>query len=364
VLRPPGQWSMFMNGPQRRGRTRILGAQSSNLAWRISTETNGGGPAVGLDGTIYQGTDFGELLALNPDGSLKWRFLTPFRVNTTPAFLLDGRIASVDEGGNLFVLNPDGSLSWEYQTGTAFTGPGPSPAVGWDGTIYTGIWNTVYAFHPDGSIRWTYSLSGRMLTGPVAVKKDGTVYGTSGRLFALDADGILLWKAPAPIGGLGGAPAIAPDGTIYVNSGNTPTFYAFSPDGSVKWSHDGGSCCSTDVPSSPAIGGDGSVYVGENLLSRQTLDGVIWAFDADGTLAWEAHQGESPTALSVGADGTLYFGAISSPGNGGLWALNPDGTLKWEFDDSGGAYVRTPPAIGAGHRLYAGSLTGFFAIGP
>ena len=46
---PSGQWSMFMNGPQRRGRTTIVRAQSSNLAWRISTETNGGGPAVGRE---------------------------------------------------------------------------------------------------------------------------------------------------------------------------------------------------------------------------------------------------------------------------------------------------------------------------
>ena len=68
------------------------------------------------------------------------------------------------------------------------------------------LMKAVYAFHPDGSIRWTYRLRRRTLTGPVAVKPDGTVYCTSGRLFALDANGALLWKAPVPIGGLGGAP--------------------------------------------------------------------------------------------------------------------------------------------------------------
>src|SRR5207249_1836326 len=101
--RPSGQWSMFMNGPQRQGR---------------------------------------------------------------------GRIAFVDEGGNVFVLNPDGAVSWEFETGTSFASPSSSPAIGWDGTIYTGIGRTVYAFHPDGSIRWTYSLARRTLTGPVGVKPD------------------------------------------------------------------------------------------------------------------------------------------------------------------------------------------------
>ncbi len=282
---------------------------------------------------------------------------TPDRVNSTPAILLDGRIAFVDEGGNVYVVNPDGSISWEYQTGTD-CGCTMNPAIGWDGSIYVGIWNTVYAFYPDGSIRWTYRLRRRTLSGDVAVKPDGTVYCTSGRLFALDPDGALLWIAPVPIGGLGGAPAVAPDGTIYVNSADA-AFYAFNPDGTVKWSYGGGACC-IDVPSSPAIGRDGSVYVGEELFSG----GATWAFAPDGTLKWQADNGDVPTAVSIGGDGTIYFGATSSPGNGGVWALNPDGTLKWEYDDPGGAYVRTAPAIASGQRIYAGSLTGFFAIGP
>src|SRR6266511_1819961 len=352
VTRPSGQWSMFMNGPQRRGTTPIVGAQSSTLAWRISTETNGGGPAVGRDDTIYQGTDFGQLLALNPNGSLKWSVSTAYSVNSTPAILLDGRITFVDEGGNVFVLNPDGSVSWEFQTGSSFASPSSSPAIGWDGTIYTGISRTVYAFHRDGSIRWTYSLPRRTLTGPVSVKPDGTVYCTSGRLFALTANGKLLWIAPVPIGGLGGAPAVAPDGTIYLNS-HDAIFYAFNPDGSVKWSYGSGDCCNLDVPPSPAIGSDGTIYVGQEQFSG----GIVWAFAPDGTLTWQADYGDVPTAVSVAGDGTIYFGATSTPGNGGVWALNRDGTLKWEFEDPDGAYVRTPPAIGAGHRVYAGSLT-------
>ena len=134
---PSGQWSMFMNGPGRRGRTRIIGAQSSTLAWRIPTETNGGGPAIARDGTIYQGTDFGQLLAINPDGTSKWTVSVPYRVNSTPAILPDGRIVFVDEGGGVNVVNPDGSPSWRFTTGTSFASPNSAPAIGWDGTIYT-----------------------------------------------------------------------------------------------------------------------------------------------------------------------------------------------------------------------------------
>src|SRR5439155_17706513 len=101
--RPTGQWSMFMNGPLRQGRTPIVGAQSSNLAWRISTETNGGGPAVGRDGTVYQGTGFGQLLALNLDGSLKWSVSSADRMNSTLAIMLEGTIAFADAGGHVYV---------------------------------------------------------------------------------------------------------------------------------------------------------------------------------------------------------------------------------------------------------------------
>jgi hypothetical protein len=34
------------------------------------------------------------------------------------------------------------------------------------------------------------------------------------------------------------------------------------------------------------------------------------------------------------------------------------------YDEPEGGYLRTPPAIGKGQRIYAGSLYAFFAIGP
>ena len=85
------------------------------------------------------------------------------------------------------------------------------------------------------------------------------------------------------------------------------------------------------------------------------------ALRPDGTLQWEAHHGAWPTSLSIGGDGTIYFGT-DDPSS--VYALNPDGSLKWQYDDPGGAYVGTAPAIGRGQRVYADSLTGFFAIGP
>ncbi len=347
-----------MNGPLRRGRTPILGAQAPTLRWRISSEFNYGGPVIGRDGTVYMGTLYGQLLALRPDGTLQWSRQLPGAVESTPAILHDGRIAVVDSAGILHVFNPDGSLSWRMWSGETCACPGTSPAVGRDGTIYFGIGETVFAFRPDGSIGWTYD-SGQQLTGSVAVGTDGSVYVPSGYLVALNPNGTLKWHTPDYLG-LGGSPAIGSDGTIYVNA-SYPSVYAFNRNGTLQWSYTADDCCAADVPSSPAIDPDGTIYVGMTVVG----DDLIVALTDQGSMIWQAQfAGRSPTALALGGDGTIYYGAYTDGLTGPLFALNPDGSLKWEYDDPGGAYVRTPPAIGLGRRVYAGSLNGFFSIGP
>jgi outer membrane protein assembly factor BamB len=358
----PGQWSMHMNGPRRLGRSRYVGPQTSNELWRHSTETNYGGAAIGRDGTVYMGTLFGEFLAIRPNGTIKWRITVPGTVEAAPAILLDGRIAFVNSAGTIHVVGPDGSHSWHFETHVSCLCPDPSPAIGGDGTIYVGWFETVYAFHPDGSIRWTFDTAGKRIGGPIAVAPDGVVYLPAQHLFALNPDGTLLWESADQFGP-GGSPAIADDGTIYVNAFLPPALWAFDPDGTVKWTYQVADCCDSDWPATPAIGLDGTIYFGERVLEGSEIVGLEVALNPDGTLKWDAHYGHSPTSAAIGADGTIYFGS-GSHNPASLYALNPDGTLKWQYDDQVGGYLRTPPAIGRGQRIYAGSLTGFFALGP
>jgi outer membrane protein assembly factor BamB len=70
------QWSMFKHGASRTGRTRIIGPQSSDLAWQqlLKGFCMQAPLAIGGDGTIYFGDYCGMLTALAPDGSLKWSY--------------------------------------------------------------------------------------------------------------------------------------------------------------------------------------------------------------------------------------------------------------------------------------------------
>ena len=53
------------------------GEEIGVLKWKYETGGNVySSPAIGADGTIYVGSDDNYLYAINPDGSLRWRFET------------------------------------------------------------------------------------------------------------------------------------------------------------------------------------------------------------------------------------------------------------------------------------------------
>ena len=70
------------------------------------------------------------------------------------------------------------------------------------------------------------------------------------------------------------SPAVGPDGTVYVGS-DDHYLYAVNADGSPKWKYQTGDA----IKSSPAVGPDGTVYVGSD-------DTYLHAVHADGSLKW------------------------------------------------------------------------------
>ena len=74
-------------------------------------------PAVGADGTIYVGSDDGNLYAVNPDGSQKWKWFEtsfPYSVRSSPAVGADGTIY-VGSDVVLYAVNLDGSQKWKFE---------------------------------------------------------------------------------------------------------------------------------------------------------------------------------------------------------------------------------------------------------
>lgn len=177
-------------------------------------------PAIGLDGTIYCGSHDNYLYALNPNGTLKWKFDTGTWVHGSPTIAEDGTVyIGADSPSYLFALNPDnGSVIWSVDLG----GVWGAPAIDDEGILYVGDWYmNFYAIYPNGTIKWSYDAPGRVWFSSAALSADGNIYfgtisenGGVGSFVALDREGHELWVKYG--GNYASSPIIDESGTVYV----------------------------------------------------------------------------------------------------------------------------------------------------
>jgi PQQ-like domain len=258
-------------------------------------------PVIGADGTIYVreskiqfkdaigGTNAG-LLALHPDGTVKWRFpLKGIEARTfDAAFTLDSNDTIYFTAGGdffspktLFAVGANGQELWRYQSTNNMTAPveiakdgsvlllsrdskkselvrfdgqgnpigyhrqdgqnGSSFSVDWEGVVYLpGSWtNTMTAMGADGSVRWRFTSPQSAYCAPT-IGSDGSLYFTATpkggphSLVALTKEGQLKWQLPLGTHWCFHPPAIGSDGTLYLVSGE-PKITAITPSGTVRW---------------------------------------------------------------------------------------------------------------------------------
>jgi len=220
-----------------------------------------------------------------------------------------------------------GEELWRFETDGWIEG---GSCIGNDGTVYIGSYfRVLYALNPNGTLKWKYKTDGLIWSCP-ALAEDGTIYIGSydDFLYAINPDGTLKWKFWAgTYASITSSPAIALDGTIYFGAmgpnleEEIGCIYAVNPDGSEKWHYDTGYW----IVSDPAIGDDGTVYIGSG-------DGYLYALWPDGTLRWRFKTGVYVKSHpAIADDGTIYFDSF----DGHLYALNPNGSMKWKVDAGG-----------------------------
>ena len=411
----------------------------SGSAGPVITPTFLSSPAIAPDGTIYVGAEDHFLYALNPNGTVKWKYETGNSLFASPAIGSDGTIYIGSEDRQIYAINPNGTLKWIVPTKSVFTS---SAAIAADGTIYvagTGIDRTIFScisnsscsktitqacgpgFPPcptdetcvagqaagytvvaqlgnfyaltdegtKGTIKWAVGLSGEVHSSP-AIANDGTIYigsngdfvfdrsvicdntsifppsdvdpsrPVNGHFYAFNPDGTLKW-AFNTLGDVISSPAIGSDGTIYVGSQHPSMFYgkdhstlvgessvatgfiyAINPDGTPKCLRD----LFGDIDSSPAVGSDGTIYVGSDNFHVYALDPNC-SLDRLWPIKWvEPTRDEVKSSPAIASDGTIYIGSNDSS----LYAFNPDGTEKLRFDAGGS--VNSGPSIGPDGTIY------------
>ena len=111
------------------------------------------------------------------------------------------------------------------------------------------------------------------------------------------------------------SPAIGSDGTVYVGS-RDKKLYAINGKSGVKlWEFETGG----NVYSSPVIGSDGTVYVGSQ-------DNKLYAINGkSGVKLWEFETGGNETSSpAIGSDGTVYVGEGGRGSGNKLYAIKTD----------------------------------------
>jgi len=267
----------------------------------------------------------------------------------------------------------------------------PSPVVDRKGRIYIGdASGSLRAFGPGGAPLWSHQAGSAALVHAPALALDGTVYVKSqnGNLYAFTEDGALKWTASPGVGG--GAPKVGGDGRIYVGgsdnngAGGSKRYYlaAYRPDGKSRRLR----LVDAEITTAPAIGPDGSVWVGTaaGTLYRMAHDlssavsdpitpgyaigaGLAIAQDADQTVlvpgaqgrlvAWNGATrtarwtfdagGPIAGAPAVTADGQVFVGSDA----GRLFSLQlTDGSLLWQYD--AGGPITSAPAVDPASVLF------------
>ena len=151
------------------------------------------------------------------------------------------------------------------------------------------------------------------------------------------------------------SPAVGPDGTIYIGTGRYDTtiqadgVYAVNPDGTQKWKLTLGKT----VHSSVALDQESNLYfiVGD-ANNPDSMDAALYSLDSLGNFRWEldsigwmAPIPNTAFTPAIAGDGTIYVNGRNS-----LYAVRPNGTVKWKYD-----FPLIDNVFGSGRRLVAGS---------
>jgi predicted outer membrane repeat protein len=271
-------------------------------------------------------------------GCVKWQFAADSPIHQGVTSGATGRVHVASEAGTLYTLNPDGVLAWSFDAGSEITN---TPTVGADGTVYFGCADgKIWAVDKDGLVRWNHHAAWPVQSSAAIADDDGKVFlgSADGVVYALDPNGIELWQKRFDDEGtkaatFTAAPAIGLDGSIYVGALFDPNLYALDPEtGDIRWrcalsrwSGNELGMITGSLFTTPVVAADGTIYV------APMHDTFLYAIDpADGNILWAVNLLDTSLGMATTSvvDRILGRYCWSKP------ALGPEGTIYVSFDDT------------------------------
>ena len=164
------------------------------IDWTYPAAAEGTGISIASDGTIYYGGGYQYEYAINPDGSMKWRYSLvngAFRANAIGS---NNHIWCTDDNGvnsKVVCLNPDGSLDWEYGIPNWIGEPWDTTglALNSNNVVFIGCRDhKLYAIDSGGSLKWSYTAGNQIRSAIKFSPSEDTVYFgcNDGYLYAIE----------------------------------------------------------------------------------------------------------------------------------------------------------------------------------
>jgi len=279
----------------------------------------------GADGRLYGVTNTGDTQANY------WPFATGAYVSASPTIALtDGTLYVGAENGLFNAVCPNGIVRFG---GTAQSIES-SAAQDASSNIYVGADDRqLRAFEYTGPLKWAFSASAPIVTAPVVEENGSSTFvytvDLGGRAFKVNASNgqpVISFAFPsamAPAAGpIASSPAMA-NGRLYFGS-NDGNLYAISTDdGSLQWTvHTGG-----PIVSSPAV----AIGPTQTIVVVGSMDGNLYIVDdadpAAPTVVPLRISADDPiepieSSPAIGSDGTIYVGTDGNVKHGGgVYAL-------------------------------------------
>jgi outer membrane protein assembly factor BamB len=251
----------------------------------------------------------------NPQASY-WPFLFGEFVSASPTLHVGDGTVYVGALNGLFAgVCPNGIARF----GVSAQSIQSSAAIGPDSVVYFGADDRqLRAVGPDGVAKWAFSTSAAIFAAPVIEVQNGTttvaIYAAdrSGQVYKVDANGRSdpTFK-PAPVGPISSSPALA-NHRLYFLSDDDNLYAMNTRDDTVAGTIAGTVAWTTPVPaakplaSSPAVAVHGSTVV---VVVGSRDSNLYFVDDANPTNPTKvALDGPIESSPAIGADGTVYVG--------------------------------------------------------
>lgn len=289
---------------------------NGNQIWQASIPAGAVNGALGPDGTIYVcGLNVNQqsvLTAVNPaDGQIKWQFIVgSFRSCNDPAVAENGTIFTTippplnTQTAVVVAVNPDGTQKWRHEEGNLST---TAPALSNDESqVYVGFYDTLKAFNAqNGQILWNKNTP--IFSYLITVDSNDRILDNiiNGPIAAFSKTGSFLWQS-----GSVSAMALYPGNRIFTTN---PDGYKFlnASDGSLISFGSWPSGFQLLGHAFPIVDKDGLIYLPLAIFGSPSQV-RLFAFDGSGTARWIFDVPSNLNFVAVGgsalnSDGTLYL---------------------------------------------------------